>query len=57
MAHVDVVETAETVVASGETNKGYNLTGACRRSAGARRLETCVGDGGEVVEVEVEADG
>ena len=51
MAHVDVVETGETVVASGETNKGCALTGAYRRSAGARRLETCVGEGGEVVAV------
>ena len=39
------------MVASGETNKGCALTGACRRSAGARRLETCVGDGGEMVAV------
>ena len=51
MAHVDVVETGETVVASRETNKECALTGACRGSAGARRLETSVGDGGEVVAV------
>ena len=34
MAHVDVVETGEAVVTSGETNRGCALTGACGRSAG-----------------------
>ena len=51
MAHVDVVETGETMVESGETNKGCTLTGACSGSARARRLETCIGDGGGVVAV------
>ena len=57
MAHVDVVEIGKIVAVSGETNKGCALTGACRRSAEARRLETCIRDGGEVVAMEVEVDG
>ena len=47
MVHVDAVETEETVVASGEANKGGTNTGACRGPTEARRLETCVEDGGK----------
>ena len=41
----------ETMVASGENNKGGSLTGACRGSTGARRLKSCVGDSGKMASV------
>ena len=39
------------MVASGEANKGGTLTGVCRGPTEARRLETCVGDGGAMAAV------
>ena len=51
MVQVDAVEREETVVASGEANKGGILTGACRGPIEARRLEISVGDGGEMAAV------
>ena len=38
MVHVDAVETEETVVASGEANKGGTLTGACRGPVTAKTV-------------------